>query len=399
MDLLEHQGKELFASFGLPISPGALALTPTEAVAAAERIGCPVVVKAQVHTGGRGKAGGIRLAEDLEAVSRCAEKILGLDIKGHVVRRLWVEAATDIAAEFYVSFMLDRGTRRHLGMLSAQGGVDIEDVSANSPEAISRIQIDPSDGFAADDARNWVTSAGLPGADVSEAVEVLLALYRAYREGDADLIEVNPLVLTTDGRLQVLDAKVTLDSSARFRHPEYDAYDKTAPRDAREQQAHSRGLQYVGLEGNVGVIANGAGLAMASVDMVSDVGGSAANFLDIGGGANAEVMSAALEVLNDDPSVRAIFINIFGGITKGEEVANGIIEAMRRVDIASPIVVRLDGTNSAEGWNILRPRLSDRLELAPDMLAAARLAVGRAGGVQADSPAGAGSGALEEGAR
>lgn len=383
MDLLEHQGKEFFASFGLPTSPGAAAFSVAEAVEAAREIGCPgcpVVVKAQVHVGGRGKAGGIRLAKDLQAVRQAAEAILGMDIKGHVVSRLWVEAATDIAEEYYVSFTLDRSTRQHLGMLSAQGGVDIEEVSANSPEAIARIQIDPAEGLTPRSARSWVLEANLSDAVTNQAVDLLLALYRAYTEGDADLVEVNPLVVNADGRLQVLDAKVTLDTNSLFRHPDYSEYDKTSPRDERERLAHSKGLQYVGLEGSVGVIANGAGLAMASVDVVAEVGGSAANFLDIGGGADADVMADALEVINGDREVRSIFVNVFGGITKGEVVAEGILKAMDRVDISSPMVVRLDGTNAAEGREILRPHLSGRLMMAPDMISAARLAVECAAG-------------------
>lgn len=375
MDLLEHQGKEFFASYGLPTSSGEVAFSVTEAVAASEQIGCPVVLKAQVHAGGRGKAGGIRLAEDLLAVRQAAEAILGMDIKGHVVKRLWVEAATDIAEEYYVSFTLDRSTRSHLGMLSAQGGVDIEEVSATSPEAIARIQIDPVEGLSIASARRWASEANLPDAVTLQIVELLTSLYRAYVEGDADLVEVNPLVLTSEGKLQVLDAKVTLDSNSLFRHPHYAEYDETSPRDDRERLAHSKGLQYVGLDGNVGVIANGAGLAMSSVDVVAEVGGSAANFLDIGGGADTDVMADALEVINGDRAVRSIFINVFGGIVKGEMVAEGILKAMDRVDIASPMVVRLDGTNAAEGREMLRPHLSERLMIAPDMLSAARLAV------------------------
>ena len=375
MDLLEHQGKEFFASFGLPISPGEVALSAEEAVAAAERIGYPVVVKAQVHVGGRGKAGGIKLGADAGEVRRGAEAILGLDIRGHVVRRLWIERAADIAEEYYAGFTLDRSARRHLGMLSAQGGVDIEEVAATAPGAIARIHIDPTEGLSEGACRQWVAEAGLNPAVTDQAVELLGVLYRAYVDGDADLVEVNPLIVTGEGRLVVLDAKVTLDGNARFRHPGYAAYDETVERDEREQEAHARGLQYVGLDGTVGVIANGAGLAMATVDIVDEAGGTPANFLDIGGGANADVMSAALEVVDGDPAVRAIFINIFGGITKGEEVARGIIEALGRVDIASPIILRLDGTNAAEGTEMLRPHLSEGLRLAPDMVQAARMAV------------------------
>ncbi len=378
MDLLEHQGKEFFASFGLPTSPGEVAFSPDEAVAAAERIGYPVVVKAQVHVGGRGKAGGIKVAGDTDEVRRHAAAILGLDIRGHVVGGVWIGKAADIAEEYYAGFTLDRSARAHLGMLSAQGGVDIEEVAATAPEAIARIHIDPTEGLTAEACRRWVNEARLNPAVTEQAVELLGLLYRAYVDGDADLVEINPLIVTGDGRLAVLDAKVTLDDNAVFRHRDYAAYDETVERDEREQVAHARGLQYVGLDGTVGVIANGAGLAMATVDIVAEAGGTPANFLDIGGGANADLMSAALEVVDGDPAVRSIFINVFGGITKGEEVARGIVEALSRVDISSPIIMRLDGTNAAEGGRILQPRVSESLRLAPDMVEAARMAVAAA---------------------
>ena len=396
MDLLEYQGKEFFASFGLPISPGEVAFSATEAVAAAQRIGYPVVVKAQVHVGGRGKAGGIKVAADADEVRRHAAAILGLDIRGHVVGRVWIEKAADIAEEYYAGFTLDRSARQHVGMLSAQGGVEIEEVAATAPEAIARIHVDPTEGLTDDACRRWVAEARLNPAVTEQAVELLGTLYRAYVDGDADLVEINPLIVTGDGRLAVLDAKVTLDDNAVFRHPAYAAYDETVERDEREQEAHARGLQYVGLDGTVGVIANGAGLAMATVDIVAEAGGTPANFLDIGGGANADLMSAALEVVDGDPSVRSIFINVFGGITKGEEVARGIVEALGRVDISSPIIMRLDGTNAAEGREILRPHLSESLRLAPDMVEAARMAVTAAASVGTGEPAAAAGGSGED---
>lgn len=382
MDLFEYQGKEFFAQYGIPVSPGALVHSPDEAVAAAERLGYPVVVKAQVQVGGRGKAGGIKLAADGDETRRHAAAILGMDIKGHRVEQLWIERASDIAAEYYASFTLDRLAKQYLGMLSARGGVDIEQVAAEDPDAIARILIDPVEGLAEARCREWVAAAGLDPAATEGAVEVLLKLYRAYVDGDADLVEINPLILTTDGQVRALDAKVSLDANAVFRHPDYKAYDATQVRDARERAAHERGLQYVGLEGEVGVIANGAGLAMATVDIVHQVGGRPANFLDIGGGASADVMAGALEVITSDPNVRSILINIFGGITKGEEVANGIVTALGGVQIDAPIVIRLDGTNADQGREILRPHLSERLELAPTMLDAARRAVELAGGAR-----------------
>ena len=374
MDLLEYQGKQFFATFGIPVSDGRAVTTVEDAVAAANAVGYPVVVKAQVHAGGRGKAGGVKLATNEAEVREHAGNILGLDIKGHITRILWIENASDIAEEYYASFTLDRSAKKHLGMLSKEGGVEIEQVAVDNPDAIAKIWIDPVDGLSADVCREWVKAANL-NADVTEdAVELLCKLYTAYVEGDADLAEINPLIVKTNGRVHALDAKVTLDDNAEFRH-EWDEYATTQVRDAREEAAHERGLQYVGLEGSVGIIANGAGLAMSTLDVVNQAGGEAANFLDIGGGANAEVMAGALQVINDDPSVKSIFINIFGGITRGEEVAKGIIGALELVDITAPIVIRLDGTNAEEGRALLAPHLSEKLQSKPTMLEAAATAV------------------------
>jgi succinyl-CoA synthetase beta subunit len=380
VDLLEYQGKQFFATFGIPVSDGRAVQTVEDAVAAAEAVGYPVVVKAQVHVGGRGKAGGVKLANDADEVRLHAGTIIGLDIKGHVVRTVWIEHASDIAEEYYASFTLDRSAKKHLGMLSAEGGVEIETVAESNPDAIAKIWIDPVDGLTPEVARDWVLAAKLNPAATDGAVDILTKLYAAYTGGDADLTEINPLILTPDGRVHALDAKVTLDDNAQFRHEGWDEYAKTQVRDEREQAAHEKGLQYVGLDGYVGIIANGAGLAMSTLDVVNQAGGQAANFLDIGGGANADVMAGALEVINDDPQVKAIFINIFGGITRGEEVANGIITALGRVTIDAPIVIRLDGTNAEEGRAILEPHLSDRLQSQPTMLDAARTAVALAGG-------------------
>ena len=374
MDLFEYQGKRYFARYGIPVSTGGVAETVDEAVAWAEDTGYPVVIKAQVKVGGRGKAGGVKVAADAAEARSHASAILGMDIGGHVVRRLLVERASVIAREHYASFTLDRSAKLHLGMLSAHGGVDIEEVAATSPEAIARLHVDPLDGLSEEACRDWVKAAGLDDIGPA-AVELLCDLYRCYREGDADLVEVNPLVVTDDGRLLALDAKVTLDDSAAFRHPEWEEFAGTEVLDEREALAAERGLQYVGLDGDVGIIANGAGLAMSTLDVVHQVGGRPANFLDIGGGAKAAVMAGALEVINSDPKVRCIFINIFGGITKGEEVANGIVEALGRVRLASPIVVRLDGTNAREGRAILARHESDRLVSRPTMLDGARTAV------------------------
>jgi len=375
MDLFEYQGKQFFAKYGMPTSPGKIAFTVDEAVQAAEELGTPVMVKAQVHTGGRGKAGGVKFAATIEDVTEHASNILGLDIKGHIVGRVWIEKASDIAEEYYASFTLDRSAKKHLGMLSKEGGVEIETVAEENPDAIAKIWVDPVDGLSEDQCKAWVEAANLPAEAFDGTVDILLKLYEAYTDGDADLVEINPLILTPEGKVHVLDAKVTLDGNSVFRHENYEQYDETQTRDERETAAHSKGLQYVGLDGSVGVIANGAGLAMSTVDVINQVGGKPANFLDIGGGANADVMAGALEVINNDPNVKAIFINIFGGITRGEEVANGILEAMKRVDIESPIVIRLDGTNADEGRSILEPNLSDKLLMETTMLDAATTAV------------------------
>jgi succinyl-CoA synthetase beta subunit len=304
-----------------------------------------------------------------------ALNILGMDIKGHVVHVIWIEQASDIAEEYYASFTLDRSAKKYLGMLSAQGGVEIETVADENPDAIARLSIDPVEGLTEAACRTWVEQAKLNPAATDGAVDILMKLYTAYVDGDADLVEINPLILTPEGKVHALDAKVSLDENARFRHPEWDELAGLEKTDAREFEAAEKGLQYVGLEGTVGVIANGAGLAMATCDIVHEVGGRPANFLDIGGGASAQVMANALEVINNDPSVRSIFINIFGGITKGEEVANGIVQALDQVAIASPIVIRLDGTNAEEGRAILSGYESDRLVSKPTMVEAARTAV------------------------
>ncbi|MCL6094958.1 MAG: ADP-forming succinate--CoA ligase subunit beta [Actinobacteria bacterium] len=375
MDLFEYQGKQYFARFGIPTSPGGIADTPEEAVARASEVGYPVVVKAQVKVGGRGKAGGVRLANDKQETRSAAEAILGMNIKGHLVRRLWIEHASDIAKEYYASFTLDRTAKLHLGMVSAKGGVEIEQVAAEDPRAIARLHINPVEGLTEEGARKLVEEASLDEEAKDQAVAVLQALYRCFVEGDADLVEVNPLILTVDGRVHALDAKVTLDDNAAYRHPEWEEYRATELEDEREKLAREKGLNYIGLDGSTGIIANGAGLAMSTLDVVNQVGGSAANFLDIGGGASADVMAAALEVINTDERVRSILVNIFGGITRCDEVARGILDALGRVELKAPIVLRLDGTNAEEGRAILADHLSERLIQETTMLSAARKAV------------------------
>ena len=375
MDLFEYQGKQYFARFGIAISPGGVADTVEQAVEVATRVGYPVVVKAQVKVGGRGKAGGVKLAQDETEVRLHAGNILGLDIKGHVVHRLWIERSSDIAKEYYASFTLDRPNKVHLGMLSAQGGVEIEVVAEQNPEAIAFLSIDPVRGLDLATARRWVDEAELDEQAREQTAELLVKLYDCYTTGDCDLAEINPLILTPEGTVHALDAKVTLDENASFRHPEWEEFRATETEDPREKMAKEKGLNYIGLDGTVGIIANGAGLAMSTLDVVNHVGGTAANFLDIGGGANADVMASAMEVINSDPKVKVIFVNVFGGITQVDEVAKGVLEALSRVTITSPVVLRLDGTNAVEGRAILAPHLNDKLMMEPTMLDAARRAV------------------------
>jgi succinyl-CoA synthetase beta subunit len=382
VDLFEYQGKQYFAKFGIPVSAGGAADTVDEAVKVADAAKYPVVVKAQVQVGGRGKAGGIKLANNADEVRLHAGNILGMDIKGHVVKRLWVEHASDIAEEYYASFTLDRAAKKHLLMLSAQGGVDIEEVAAKDPDAIVKLHINPVEGLSEAVAKKAATDAKIPAKALDGVAKILVSLYRCFTEGDCDLAEINPLILKPTGEVHALDAKVSLDNNASYRHPEWDEYRATEELDEREQLARESDLQYIGLSGTVGIIANGAGLAMSTLDVVNQVGGSAANFLDIGGGANADQMAAALGVINFDQNVKSIFINIFGGITRGEEVAKGIVEALGRVDLRAPIVIRLDGTNAEEGREILAKAgiPESKLQSKPTMLEAARAAVAIANG-------------------
>jgi succinyl-CoA synthetase beta subunit len=382
VDLFEYQGKQYFAKFGIPVSAGGAADTVDEAVKVAESAKYPVVVKAQVQVGGRGKAGGIKLANNADEVKLHAGNILGMDIKGHVVKRLWVEHASDIAEEYYASFTLDRAAKKHLLMLSAQGGVDIEEVAEKDPTAIVKLHVNPVEGLSEAVARKAAVDAKIPDKALDGVAKILVSLYKCFTEGDCDLAEINPLILKPTGEVHALDAKVSLDNNAAYRHPEWDEYRATEELDEREQLARESDLQYIGLSGTVGIIANGAGLAMSTLDVVNQVGGTAANFLDIGGGANADQMAAALGVINFDKNVKSIFINIFGGITRGEEVAKGIVEAMSRVELRAPIVIRLDGTNAEEGREILAKAgiPESKLQSKPTMLEAARAAVAIANG-------------------
>ena len=381
MDLFEYQGKQYFARYDIAVSAGGVALTVDEAIKQADLAQYPVVIKAQVQVGGRGKAGGIKLANNAEEVRTHATNILGMDIKGHVVKRIWVEHASDIAEEYYASFTLDRSAKRHLLMLSAQGGVEIEQVAITDPTAIVKLHVNPIEGLSLETARRAVVDARISPKAVDGVSAMLVKLYECFTKGDCDLAEINPLILKPNGEVHALDAKVTLDDNAAFRHPEWDEYRATEELDEREKLAREKSLQYIGLDGTVGIIANGAGLAMSTLDVVNQVGGKAANFLDIGGGANAELMTAALEVINSDTKVKSIFINIFGGITRGDEVAKGIVEAMKRVKLRAPIVIRLDGTNAIEGREIIANAgiAESQLMSRPTMLEAARVAVDLAG--------------------
>jgi succinyl-CoA synthetase beta subunit len=381
VDLFEYQGKQYFARYNIPVSAGGVALTVEQAVEQAELAKYPVVIKAQVQVGGRGKAGGIKLANNVDEVRAHAKNILGMDIKGHVVKRIWVEHASDIAEEYYASFTLDRSAKRHLLMLSAQGGVEIEHVAVVDPTAIVKLHINPVEGLSLETARRAVVDARISEKAQDGVAAMLVKLYECFTKGDCDLAEINPLILKPNGEVHALDAKVTLDDNAAFRHPEWDEYRATEELDEREKLAREKNLQYIGLDGTVGIIANGAGLAMSTLDVVNQVGGKAANFLDIGGGANAELMTSALEVINSDAKVKSIFINIFGGITRGDEVAKGIVEAMKRVKLRAPIVIRLDGTNATEGREILANAGIPESQLISrsTMLEAARNAVEIAG--------------------
>jgi succinyl-CoA synthetase beta subunit len=377
MDLYEHQGKELFAKAGVALAGAEVARTPEEARAAAERFGGRVAVKAQVQVGGRGKGGGIVLAATAEEAEAAARRILSEGFKDMPVTRVLVERLVDIAGEFYCAITLDRVAKRYLAMVSARGGVDVEEIAREDPGAIRRAQIDPMLGLKSYQAR-WLTGHMPDGARPGTAA-LLPKLYEVLLANDATLVEVNPLALLTDGTVMPLDAKVTIDDNALYRQPELAALRSEFPVDPIQARANEQGLQYVKLDGEVGIIGNGAGLVMSTLDVVSQAEGRPANFLDVGGGAGAGSMATSLEVVLSDPAVRSVFVNIFGGITRGELVAQGILEALGRVEARVPIVVRLDGTNADEGRTILENANHPRIVLAATMLEAAERAVALAG--------------------
>ena len=376
MDLYEYQGKELFRRFGIPVSEGRLAESPEEARAAAQELGGTVVVKAQVLTGGRGKAGGIKLADTPDEAEARAREILGLDIRGHVVRKLWIERASDIAKEYYLSVTFDRGEKKPLFMFTTQGGVDIEEVAERDPGAIARLHVDPLEGFQPHHGRQLMFGAGLSDpSEQKQVAEILRRLYEAFVACDAMLCEINPLIVTPAGEVKTLDSKFTVDDNALYRHPDVAAMRDVSAADPQEALAREKDVTYVKLDGEVGILGNGAGLVMSTLDVIALAGGRPANFCDLGGGGDAQGVVDALEVITTDAQVRAIFFNIFGGITRCDEVARGILEALERMRIDHPIVVRLDGTNAEEGRRLLAEAAPPNLHVEPTMLDAARRAV------------------------
>jgi succinyl-CoA synthetase beta subunit len=380
VDLYEYQGKELFKRHGIPVSDGRLATTPEQAHSAADSLGAEVVVKAQVLTGGRGKAGGIKLADSPEEAEEHAREILGMDIRGHVVKKLWIEKASDIAKEYYLSLTFDRGEKKPLFMLTTEGGVEIEEVAEKTPEALAKLHVDPLAGFQPYQARRLLFTAGIsePG-EQKQIAAIIEKLYETFVAEDAMLCEVNPLIVTPDGQVKALDSKLTVDDNALDRHADVAEMRDLDAYPAEERAAREKGVTYVKLDGEVGILGNGAGLVMSTLDVIAQAGGRPANFCDLGGGGDAEGVVDALEVITPDPQVRSILFNIFGGITRCDEVARGILEALGRLEIGQPIVVRLDGTNAEEGRRILADASPANLHVEETMLSAARRAVELAG--------------------
>jgi succinyl-CoA synthetase beta subunit len=385
VDLLEYQGKQLFARHRVPVPNGEVADTVEAAVAAAEKIGYPCVIKAQVQIGGRGKAGGIKLAQSRDEAEEHASAILGMDIRGprgegpFTVHQVWVEAASDIEAEYYASIILDRSAKKLLAMLSTMGGMNVEEIAEKDPNALVRRHIEPEEGFGPGQAAALAADAGVADNAREKTADLLVKLFAAFTESDATLIEVNPLVVTKGGEVLALDSKVTIDNSALFRHEELADLEDPSADDPQEQMAKEKGLTYVKLDGDIGILGNGAGLCMSTLDVVAQAGGSPANFLDAGGGSKADAIVDALEVITSDPKVVAILFNIFGGITRCDEIAKGIIDASGRIDIDVPLVVRLDGTNSEEGLGLLADADLPDLHVEKTMLGGAERVVELAG--------------------
>jgi succinyl-CoA synthetase beta subunit len=388
LDLLEYQGKQLFARHGVPVPEGRVADTVEAAVEAAGEIGYPCVIKAQVQIGGRGKAGGIKVAEDRAQAEEHASAILGMDIRGprgegpFTVHQVWVERASEIDAEYYSSIILDRSAKKLLAMLSTTGGMNVEEIAEKDPEALVRRHIEPNEGFGDAQAEALASDAGVAEDAREKTAALLTKLYQAFNESDATLIEVNPMVVTKERGVVALDSKVTIDNSALFRHEELAGLEESFIEDPQERMAKEKGLTYVKLDGDIGILGNGAGLCMSTLDVVAQAGGSPANFLDAGGGSKAEAIIDALEVITSDPKVVAILFNIFGGITRCDEIAKGIIEASQQIEIGVPLVVRLDGTNSEEGLGLLADADLPNLHVEKTMLGAAEKVVelARSGG-------------------
>jgi succinyl-CoA synthetase beta subunit len=376
MDLYEYQGKELFRRYGIPVSDGRLATTPEEARAAAQELGGQVVVKAQVLTGGRGKAGGIKLANTPDEAEEHARNILGMDINGHVVRKLWIESASDIAREYYLSLTFDRGEKRALFMFTKEGGIAIEEVAAERPEALARLDVNPLEGFQPYQARRLIYGAGIEDeGEQKQIAKIAQQLYDAFVGTDAMLTEINPLIVTPDGQVKALDSKFTVDDNALYKHPDIAEMRDLDAYPPGERAAREKDVTYVKLDGEVGVLGNGAGLVMSTLDVVALAGGRPANFCDLGGGGGAQGVVDALEVITADPQVKSILFNIFGGITRCDEVARGILQALGQLTIEDPIVVRLDGTNAEEGRRLLQDAAPPNLHVEPTMLEAAKRAV------------------------
>jgi succinyl-CoA synthetase beta subunit len=375
MDLLEYQGKQLFAEHGVPVPEGRPADTVPAAVEAAEELGYPCVIKAQVRIGKRGKAGGIKIANDRDEASKHAEAILGMDIRGFTVHEVWVERASKIDAEYYASIILDRSEKKLLAILSRMGGMDVEEVAETDPGALVQRHIEPGEDFTTDLGRELAIDARIDEDATDGVAELMVKLHRVAMAEDATLIEVNPMIVTTDRQVVALDSKVTIDNNALFRHAELAELRDRSAEDPQEQMAKEKGLTYVKLGGNIGILGNGAGLCMSTLDVVAQAGGKPANFLDAGGGSKADAIVDALEVITSDENVNAILFNIFGGITRCDEIAKGIIEASKRIDIDAPLVVRLDGTNSEEGLGLLADAELDHLHVEKTMLGGAERVV------------------------
>jgi succinyl-CoA synthetase beta subunit len=376
VDLYEYQGKDLFRRFRIPTSEGRLATTPEEARAAAEELGGQVVVKAQVLTGGRGKAGGVKLADGPKDAEARADEILGLDIRGHVARKLWIERASEIAKEYYLSVTFDRGAKKSLFMLTTEGGVEIEEVAESNPDALARLHVDPLEGFQPYQARRLIYGAGIDDANEQKQIlDIVGKLYECFVETDAILCEVNPLIVTPEGEVKALDSKFTVDDNALYKHPEIAEMRDLEAYPPEERAARDKGVTYVKLDGEVGILGNGAGLVMSTLDVIALVGGRPANFCDLGGGGDAQGVVDALEIISADPQVKSIFFNIFAGITRCDVVARGILQALSQTSIDHPIVVRFDGTNAEEGREILADAAPPNLHVEATMLDAAKRAV------------------------